>query len=75
MIRSFIALMIAFAVGACGIRGSLEKPAGAPPPSLYERAFGQDAPDVAPNVAPNAEPNTAPPQLADDANTTENAPK
>ncbi|MDR1350276.1 MAG: lipoprotein [Zoogloeaceae bacterium] len=42
--RCLFLLLAASLLGACGIKGSLEKPAGSPPPSLYERAFGKDAP-------------------------------
>lgn len=66
MHRSLIILTIALAVSACGIRGSLEKPAGSAPPSLYDRAFGQSASD-APSQQPN-DANTA-------ANATENRPE
>ncbi|MDR3055272.1 MAG: hypothetical protein LBU53_07710 [Zoogloeaceae bacterium] len=57
MHRLFIALAIALTASACGIRGSLEKPAGPVPPSLYDRAFGQGSDQ---------------PQQPDDANTAAN---
>ncbi|MDR0673690.1 MAG: lipoprotein [Zoogloeaceae bacterium] len=37
-------LLAVFVLGACGTKGALEKPAGPPPPSLYERAFGKAVP-------------------------------
>ncbi|MDR0735358.1 MAG: lipoprotein [Zoogloeaceae bacterium] len=40
-------LLAAFVLGACGIKGSLEKPADPAPPSLYERAFGKKTPQTA----------------------------
>ncbi|MDR1889761.1 MAG: hypothetical protein LBQ81_10345 [Zoogloeaceae bacterium] len=65
MHRPFIALAIILAISACGIRGSLEKPAGPVPPSLYERVFSQDA-----NI-PSRQDGKQP----DDANTAENRPE
>ncbi|MDR2625960.1 MAG: lipoprotein [Zoogloeaceae bacterium] len=43
MRRCFLLLTV-FVLGACGIKGSLEKPADPAPPSLYERAFGKKTP-------------------------------
>ncbi|GHT92177.1 hypothetical protein AGMMS49545_09330 [Betaproteobacteria bacterium] len=66
MHRSFIILLTALALSACGTRGSLEKPAGAAPPSLYERAFGKNTPSAPPQQDA---------QQPDDVNTTENKPE
>ncbi|MDR3157854.1 MAG: lipoprotein [Zoogloeaceae bacterium] len=42
--RCCFLLLTAFTLGACGIKGSLEKPADPAPPSLHERAFGKKTP-------------------------------
>jgi hypothetical protein len=48
--RCCFLLLTAFVLGACGIRGSLEKPADPAPPTLYERAFGKKTPPAAPDT-------------------------
>jgi predicted small lipoprotein YifL len=70
MHRLFIALAITLTVSACGIRGSLEKPTSPVPPSLYERAFGQQDSQNA-TSAPLQQDGKQP----DDANTAENRPE
>jgi len=39
-LRLPLLLSLFFALSACGIKGDLKPPAGAAPPSIYERVFG-----------------------------------
>ncbi|MDR2366460.1 MAG: hypothetical protein LBD68_11525 [Zoogloeaceae bacterium] len=47
IMRCFLLLLATCLLNACGIKGALEKPANPPPPSLYERIFGEQAPERA----------------------------